>query len=144
METSTRPRVAIVLLVAWVLIQTTRLGAFTLAQSVLAGAEADAWLFPAFVDVFVGITAPFLAFALWKKTGLGVWVAALIWFAISLMDHFDAITAAFVTASNIPQSLGGTLVQALTVLLLLTLIDIIAVFALTGRKLKSYYLAPRS
>ena len=82
------------------LVQIIRVSAVQLTQDVLANREAAAWLFPSLIDIFVGVTAPFVAYALWKRRGLGVWVTAIVWFTISITDHLDALTAASV--STIP------------------------------------------
>ena len=136
-----RPRVAIIVIAVWIFLQMIRITAFSLVQSVLAGTDAAAWLYPAFVDIFVGITAPFVAFALWRKTGLAVWVAAIVWFAISIFDHMDAMTASLTT--QIPASMpgGGNVSITVMVLLVLTILDVIALTVLTRKKMRSYYLA---
>src|SRR5574341_1214564 len=117
-----RLRLAIITIAVWALIQMTRLTAFSITQSVLARIDSTAWLYPAYVDMLIGITAPFVAFVLWRRTGIGVWVAVLIWFTISLFDHMDAIAAALI--SPIPQAFfGGNQSGVLISLLISTLLD---------------------
>jgi len=137
--TGNRPRLAIIAISIWVLLQIPRLAALPIIQSVLAGNDSTAWLYPAFVDTFIGITAPFLAFALWRRTGLWVWMTALIWFSISLFDHLDATTAALI--SPIPQAfMEGNQSTVLTSLLIGAVLDAIFLVVLTRRTMKSHYL----
>ena len=117
-----------------------RITAFSIAQSVIAGNDSAAWLYPALADMFIGITAPFVAFALWRKRGLAVWVTALVWFSISIFDHLDGLTAAL--ASPVPVALGGGSAPiAITGFLVFTLLDIGALALLTHRKMRVHYLA---
>src|SRR5216684_5710889 len=121
-----KPRLAIVLIALLALIQVVRIAAFQLAQDVFAGRESVAWLYPGFVDIFIGITAPFVAFAIWRKTGLAVWVTALVWFALSIFDHLDALTTAL--AGPLPINTPGFSSQSGTVagFLVATALDVIA------------------
>lgn len=138
-SSTNRPNLAIILIAIWALIQVVRITAYPLTQSVLAGQDADAWLYPAFVDIFIGVTAPFIAFFIWKKTGLGFWVTIITWFTISIFDHLDATTAALTT--QIPKSLSmGSASGTVTFLLIMTALDIIALVTLTSAKMKSHYL----
>jgi len=127
---------AIAVVAAWALIQTVRVSAVGLAQSVLAGHEPAAWLFPACVDVFLGLTAPVVAFIVWRRTGLGVWVTAIVWFALSISDHLDGATAALVgpVPVNTPPWIAAGF-------LFLTALDLIALVLLTRRRMKAHYLS---
>jgi hypothetical protein len=71
-----RPRLIIIGLIVWVLLQLPRLIAIPLIQGVLDGTESDAWMFPAILDIVVAVAAPFMAVALWRARGLWVWVTA--------------------------------------------------------------------
>ena len=46
------------------------------------------------LDVVVAVAAPFLAVVLWRARGLWVWVTAIVFFTVSIVDHLDSITAA--------------------------------------------------
>jgi hypothetical protein len=119
------------------LLQTIRVSAFQLAQDVLANREAAAWLFPAFVDIFVGVSAPFVAYALWRKRGLAVWVTAVVWFTISISDHLDALTTAF--TSTIPQSFPQDRAAVATFLLFGVITEGLAILWLTRERTRSHY-----
>ena len=134
-----RPRLIIIAVAVWVLVQMGRITAFSIVQSVIAGNDSAAWLYPALVDMFIGITAPFVAFALWRRRGLAVWVTALVWFTISIFDHLDGMTAALTTP--VPVGLGGGSAPiAITGFLVFTVLDVVALVLLTRRKMKEHYL----
>ena len=135
-----RPRLIIIAVAVWVLVQMGRITAISIVQSVIAGNDSAAWLYPALVDIFIGITAPLVAFALWRKRGLAVWVTALVWFSISIFDHANGLTAALTTP--VPVGLGGGSAPiAITGFLVLTVLDVVALVLLTHRKMKAHYLA---
>src|SRR5712691_9601469 len=140
-----KPGLAIILIAVLALIQVVRIGAFQLAQDVFAGHEAVAWLYPAFVDIFIGITAPFVAFAIWRKTGLAVWVTAIVWFTLSIFDHLDALTTALNVTGPLPGSFpAGSLSGAVTFLLVASALEAMALVWLTRGKMKSHYLGSLS
>jgi hypothetical protein len=134
------PRPAIILIALLALIQVPRIAAFQLAQHVFAGHESAAWLYPAFVDVFIGITAPFVAFAIWRTTGLAVWVAALLWFTVSIFDIFDAMTTALNMAVPFPHGLPfGSRSTFVAYLLVSLLVEGTAMAWLTRWNMRSHY-----
>ena len=133
-----RPRLLIV--AVWALIQVVRLSAISLAQSILSAANPVAWLFPAYLDVFIGITAPFVAFAIWRRTGLAVWVSAIVFFSLSIADHLDAVTNAL--AGPLRNNTPGFSTPAATAtgLLVASALDVIALALLTRGRMRSHYL----
>ncbi|SRR5712692_440922 len=135
-----KPRLAIVSIALLALIQVVRIAAFQLAQDVFAGRESVAWLYPGFVDIFIGITAPFVAFAIWRRTGLAVWVVALVWFSISIFDHLDALTTALNVAGPLPHSLPFASRSAFATSLLVSVVLEGTAFAwLTRERMRSHY-----
>ena len=124
------------------LFQTIRVTAVQLAQDVLAGREAAAWLFPSLVDIFVGLTAPFVAYALLRRRGLGVWVTAIVWFTISISDHLDALTTAFV--STIPPLFPQDRTSVAAFLLFGVVTEALAIVWLTRDGTRSRYLGRRA
>jgi hypothetical protein len=134
-----RPRLIIIGLIAWVLLQLPRLIAIPLIQGVLDGTESDAWMFPAILDIVVAVAAPFMAVALWRARGLWVWVTTMVFFTVSIIDHLDAITAALLAPP--PQIFGGGSGPSPAVVPgLQLLIDIVALWLLMRRNVKRYYL----
>jgi len=134
-----RPRLIIIGLIAWVVLQMPRLIAIPLIQGVLDDTESDAWMFPAILDIVVAAAAPFMAVALWRARGLWVWVTAQLFFAVSIIDHLDAITAGLLTPA--PQVFGGGSGPSPAVVPgLQLLIDAVALSLLLRRNVKNYYL----
>lgn len=120
------------------LVQVIRLGAIPLIQSVLEGKNSDAWLFPAMTDVVVAAGAPFAAFVIWRKRGLGTWTYSVVWFVVSIMDHLDAITAG-VRSENptpFPASDAALVIQ----LAIMSLLELSAVIWLVRPVARAYYL----
>ena len=124
------------------LVQVVRLSAVQLAQDVLAGREQAAWLFPSLVDIFVGVTAAFVAYAIWRRRGLGVWVAAIVWFTISISDHLDALTTAFV--STIPPMFPQDRSSVAAFLLFGVITEALAIVWLARDGTRAHYLGPRA
>ncbi len=136
-----RPRLIIIGLLVWVILQLPRLIAIPLIQGVLDDTESDAWMFPAILDIVVAVAAPFVAVALWRARGLWVWVTAIVFFTVSIVDHLDAITAGMLAPP--PQVFGGGSGPSPAVVPgLQMLIDIVALWLLTRRNVKRYYLDP--
>jgi hypothetical protein len=134
------PRLAIILIALLALIHVPRIAAFQLAQDAFAGHESAAWLYPALVDVFIGLTAPLVAFAIWRKTGLAVWVAALVWFTVSIVDIFNAVTTTLNMAVPFPHGLPfGSRSTFVTYLLVSAVVEGMAIVWLTRGKMRSHY-----
>ena len=134
-----RPRLIIIGLVVWVILQLPRLIAIPLIQGVLDDTESDAWMFPAILDIVVAVAAPFMAIALWRARGLWVWVSAIVFFTISIVDHLDAITAGLLAPP--PQIFGGGSGPSPAVVPgLQLLIDIVVLSLLLRPNVKRYYL----
>ena len=128
-----RPRLIIIGLIVWVILQLPRLIAIPLIQGVLDDTESDAWMFPAILDVVVAAAVPFMAVALWRARGLWVWVSAMVFFTL------DAITAGLLAPT--PQIFGGGSGPSPAVVPgLQLLIDIVALWLLMRRNVKRYYL----
>jgi len=139
---SMKPRGAIIAIAVWTLFQLVRLMAFSITQDVSAGIDSPAWMFPALMDVFIGITAPFIAYMILRKTGLAVWTIAIVWFALSISDHLDAIiTTLTVPIAHSMQSMGSSMF--LVTLIINTVLDLVAIKLLAGKKMRSYYLSSR-
>lgn len=139
-ESKKSVRVAIILLGALALFQIIRASAYSLIQDVLAGKTPDAWLFPAAMDVFVGVTALFVAIALWRGKGLAVWTSAIVFFALSIADHMDAITALLFAKGPLPAWASGAPSSTVTMLVVMILVEAFAIWGLTTKSMRQHYL----
>ncbi|MBZ0277051.1 MAG: hypothetical protein K8I60_12955 [Anaerolineae bacterium] len=135
-----RPNLALTLIAIWSLFQLGRLSAVSIAQSIVPGDAMSAWLYPAYVDTFIGITAIFIAFAVWRLRGVWVWMIILTWFSISMADHVDAIIAAL--NAPIPAGFfGGVQSTVLVSLIVGIILDTAVLVTLSRERVKSYFLA---
>jgi len=134
-------RLQIIAIAVLALVQTIRIFAFQLAQDVFAGSASIEWLYPAYLDMFVGITAPFVAFAIWRRTGLAVWTTAIVWFTISILDHLDAVTVILNVTGPLPSSFpAGSPSSAVMFLLVSVALEGLALVSLTRAKMRTHYL----
>jgi len=140
--TTKSPRVTIILISLLALFQIVRVLAYFIIQDVLAGITPDAWLFPALTDVFVGATALFVAIGLWRGKGLAVWTSAIVFFCISISDHLDAITVVLTNKGPRPAMMSGAPSAIVTQLAVMSLLEALAVWALTRKSLRNHYLVP--
>ena len=138
-----RLRLMVIGLAAWALFQTIRLVGFSLAQDALAGSASPAWLYPAITDVVVGLMAPIVAFAVWRKKGLGVWVFGIVFFAISIVDHMDAVTAALTTPIPSAALLFNPPVVTVVLLTVISVIDAVAIAVLGTARMRSHLHVPQ-
>ena len=60
------------------------------AGSGAAGAPPSAWLMPLIGDGVIGVTALFVAYLIWQKRGLWVWVTIIVWNALAIWDAMSA------------------------------------------------------
>ncbi|MCI0554003.1 MAG: hypothetical protein L0287_23895 [Anaerolineae bacterium] len=135
------PRIAIILLGALAMFQIIRVLAYSLIQDVLAGVFPEAWLFPALMDVFIGVTAPFVAIGLWRGKGLAIWTSAIVFFALSISDHLDAMTVLLTTTGPLPAWTGGNASSTVTMLAVMSLVEAFAIWVLTRKSLRNHYLS---
>lgn len=135
------PRVAIILLGGLALFQIVRVMAYPIIQDVFAGVNADAWLFPAMTDVFIGVTALFVALGLWRGKGLAVWTSAIVFFCLSISDHLDAMTVVLTSEGPHPAMMSGAPSAVVTQLAVMGLLEALAVWALTTKSMRNHYLA---
>ena len=123
------------------LFQIVRVLAYLMIQDILAGKTPDAWLFPAMMDVFIGVTALFIAIGLWRGKGLLVWTSAIIFFCLSISDHLDATTVVLTTKGPLPAMMSGAPSATAIQLLAMSLLEAIAIWGLTTNRLRANYLA---
>ncbi len=140
-ETKKSPRIAIILVALLALIQTIRVMAIPIVQDALAGNVAEAWLFPAMMDVFIGATALFVALGVWRGKGLLPWVSAIVFFALSISDHLDAVSVVLTSKGPAPEMMSGEPSAVATQLVVMTLLEVAALWALTTKSMREHYLS---
>jgi len=129
---SGRPGLRIGLVALWALLQTPRVTGWWIAADARAGRAAEAWLYPGMVDVVIGVSAPVIAYLLWRRRGPWIWLVAVVWFTISIFDHTVAFANALATA--IPTDfLGGNQPTVVTSLVIGAILDAAAIAALGAR-----------
>ncbi|MEM7113727.1 MAG: hypothetical protein AAF614_14920 [Chloroflexota bacterium] len=60
------------------------------AGSTTPGAPPDAWLMPLLGDAIIGLSALWVAYLIWQRTGLWVWMTIMIWNALAIWDALSA------------------------------------------------------
>lgn len=56
----------------------------------MSGDPPVAWLMPLVGDAVIGISALWIAYLIWKKTGLWVWAAIIVWNSLAIWDALSA------------------------------------------------------
>lgn len=141
----TKPRGALMFLAIWCLLQLPRLIAIPLIMGVVNGDEDPAWMYPAVLDIVVAVAAIPVAYLLWFRRGLLPFVAGVVFFAISIVDHGDALTATWLSPT--PQIFGGEGAPPLSHFTpgFQAIIDVVAIWVLCSRRLREWFgVAPTS
>lgn len=101
------PSNSLLLVVAgWAFLQLARVWSLTTLQAIFAGRVAIEWLYPSLIDLLIGLSAPLVAFLIWRKHGVWTRLSALIWFAVSCLEHIETI--ALNLLSRNPHAFWGT------------------------------------
>lgn len=74
-------------LLVWIFLQATRFVAIPIIENINAGVESAAWMYPAYLDLFAAVLALPLIIGLIYKPGVLSWVFAIVYLAISIIDH---------------------------------------------------------
>ncbi|MDA5092561.1 hypothetical protein O2N63_00460 [Aliiroseovarius sp. KMU-50] len=115
-------RVFLIGTVIWTLLQLSRFIAIPLINEIAAGAESEAWCYPAYLDLFAAVFAVPLAWAVIARRGLLVWILAVVYWAISIVDHFGN----FVTTTYVgPPSIAEGMSNPYLVPAIMTVLDVI-------------------
>ena len=136
-----KPRIAIILVAILALLQIVRVFAYSIIRDALAGTVAEAWLFPAMMDVFVGVAALFVALGVWRGKGLLPWTAAIVFFCLSISDHIDAMTVILTSKGPTPAMMSGAPSGVVTQLVVMSLLEALALWALTTKSMRDHYLS---
>ncbi|MCI0551417.1 MAG: hypothetical protein L0287_10705 [Anaerolineae bacterium] len=134
------PRVVIILVSLLALFQVIRVAAYSMVTDIQAGITPVEWMFPALMDIFVGVTAPFIAIGLWRGKGLAVWTSGIVFFVLSISDHLDAMTVVLTTKGPLPAMMSGAPSSTATFLAVMSLIEAFAIWALAGKSMRNHYL----
>lgn len=98
----------------WFLLQLSRAIAATLIAEIYAGAESAAWLYPAYLDLFAVVFALPLTWAVWARRGIMTWAAALVYWAISIVDHVgNFVTTTSVGPPSIAEGMNPFLIPVI-------------------------------
>jgi hypothetical protein len=118
--------------------QLPRFIAVPLIQSVLAGHDPAAWLFPAIIDIVVAVAGVPLIVLTWTRPGLATWVYALLWLSLSIFDHASAVTAfAIAGMPTVFAEMGG---GGAAVPALQTVLDVALFVMLCQRGVRAHFL----
>ena len=117
-------------LLFWIFTQLSRIVAIPLLQAIIDGTDPDAWFYPAVLDLVAVVFAlPLMAALIWRR-GLLSWLFAIIYLAVSIVDHIgNLVTTALVgppptlaEMSSIPAEVVPTFQTAVDLLFLVLLI----------------------
>lgn len=97
--------------IIWILLQLSRAIAWVLIQDIDAGGSSEAWRYPAYLDLFAVVFAPPLVWAVWSRRGLHTWVAAIVYWVVSIVDHSgNFVTTTFVGPPSIAEGMDPFLI----------------------------------
>lgn len=100
-------------MIIWTLLQLSRFIALTLIGVIDAGDESEAWRFPAQLDLFAAVLAIPLALAFLMRRGFFVWVCAVVYYAISIVDHVgNFVTTTYVGPPSIAEGMSNPYLPA--------------------------------
>lgn len=138
-ESERRPRGILLLLVIWAVLQLSRLIAIPLVADVAAGRDDPAWMYPAILDIVVALGALPVAWLLWKRRGLLPYLMAVLFFVVSIIDHGDALTAAWLSPT--PHIFGGpdSGSSGRVVPALQAIVDVVALWMLTRLDVRQWF-----
>ncbi|HUN22124.1 MAG TPA: hypothetical protein PK299_03215 [Anaerolineales bacterium] len=119
----------------WAVLQLTRIVSFFTIQSIAAGSAPVEWLYPSIVDVLIGLSAPLIAFFIWRKNGAWTRLITLIWFSVSLLERIESIGLNMVSLK--PHAFFGDTQSAIALeLAIFALLDAVALFIVAKQSLK--------
>lgn len=99
--------------------QLSRFVALSLINEINAGSESAAWMYPAYLDLFAVVFAPPLIWAIMKKPGVLTWASAVVYLAISIVNHMgNVVTTGLVgPPSIVPEGMSPLLVPVIQTVL---------------------------
>ena len=130
--TRERRRWPVYLVAGYAALQVVRLAALPILDDIAAGRVSPMWKFPAMTDVAIGVAALVIAWMIvWRQTLL-TWTAAIVFFAISITDHLNAIVASS-AGVGAPPSMFSNPTATVAQLAITSLIEIGVIIALATR-----------
>lgn len=94
--------------IVWIFLQVSRAIAIVLINDIDAGVASEAWRYPAYLDLVAVVFAPPLIWAVWARRGLFTWVAAVVYWVVSIVDHVgNFVTTTFVGAPSIAEDMSN-------------------------------------
>lgn len=107
-------KIFLIALIIWIALQISRLIALTLIDSINAGVDSVAWLYPAYLDLFAAYLALPVMWAIWKYRGLLTWTATIMYLVVSIVDHGgNFVTTTFVAPPSIAEGMNPYLVPVI-------------------------------
>jgi len=114
-----------------ILITTLRTTAGTLIPNLemFGGNMSNAWTGPFFVDVVLGVMAPFVAYLAWKKVGKRLWGFLVVYNAVGAFDYLQGLVISIHSPNpanpNMTFALVLFMTLQITILLLLFRKDVV-------------------
>ncbi len=122
-------------LTGWIALQISRAIAIPLINDINAGHESNAWLFPAYMDLFAVAFAPPLIWGIVKRRGFLIWTCTIIYLTISIADHAgNLVTTTFVGPPSIAEGMNPYLVPVIQ-----TVLDVLFLVLLLLPKYRSLF-----
>lgn len=139
-QNAARVSPALLFVAIWAFLQLARVWSVATLQGITAGTVAVEWLYPAIIDLLIGLSAPLIAFFIWRKSGLWPRLITLLWLAVSCLEHVETIALNLISVK--PHALWGTTPSTIALeLALFALFDAIA-FVILWQQMLGENLAP--
>ena len=141
-ELQSRPRQATIL--GWLtLVHIYRASALGLVINAATGEVPAVFIIPGVGDFLAGITAPIVAYLLWRRRGLRVWLVAIVWHVLALTDLLIGQSLQFlVQPENGTTPPVAVLAIALTIWIALDITHVLSIVLLSRKPMRDYFLKP--
>ncbi|WP_299434002.1 hypothetical protein [uncultured Aquimarina sp.] len=109
-------------LTVWIFLQISRLIALQLINDINNDSESEAWMYPAYLDIFSAVLALPLIIVIIKWRGLLTWTATIVYLVISIVDHFGNFTTTSIVG---PPSIVEEGMDPLLIPIIQTVVDFV-------------------
>ncbi len=124
----------------WMVFRAVGSGLFlTLSAMGSPRSASSDWTIAFLGDFFIGTTALFLAYRIWKKPSALLWGILLAWNALGIFDLFGALSHSFTAPFSPFPEIGINEISIRTILSLNTLIQSIALLLMFRPQVKAYF-----